>query len=183
MADEMTYKDKMKSFLEDVNATCTIIYGGLSRNQNWNEEEKHNWYDVTITTPKGNMSYIFWDSIYNTKISEMTLEQYVHKHYKLELYDLSYAEKSKANRELQKLKDNAKPDEYDVVSCLQMYDVGTFSDFCNEFGFDEDSRKAERMYIATINEYKSLERIFTEEQLEILRNIDDYDRENEMELQ
>lgn len=179
----MNYDERMKSFLKDTNATCTIEYGGISKNQLWKEKEKRNWYDVTIITPKGSMNYVFWDSIHNTYLSSMTLEQYVKKEYNCELYGLSYAEKSKASRELQKLKDNAKPNEYDVMSCLQMYDVGTFADFCSEFGFNEDSRSAEQMYIGVINEYKSLEKIFTEEQLEILRNIDDYEREDEMELQ
>ena len=77
----------------------------------------------------------------------------------------------KAKNDLTKLKAEAVPDEYNVLACLQKYDVGTFEDFCSGFGYDEDSRTAERVYIAVTKEYKDLTRIFTEEQMEELREI------------
>ena len=165
------YLEQAKNFLNKANAKCEIVYGGISRNENWKEKEKRNWYDVTITTPKGTMNFVFWDSIHNTEISMMTLEQYVEKKLRRRLEDMSYADKKKAEVKLQKLKDEAKPNAYDVLACLQKYDVGTFEDFCSEFGYDEGSRTAERIYIAVIKEYKDLTRIFTEEQMEELCEI------------
>ena len=47
----------------------------------------------------------------------------------------------------------------------------TFEDFCSEFGYDEDSRSAEQIYLACVKEYKQLTRIFTDEQMEELREI------------
>ena len=158
-------------FLTKANAICKIEFGGVSRNENWKEKEKRNWYDVTITTPKGTMNFVFWDSIHNTEISMMTLEQYVEKKLRRRFEDMSYAAKKKAEVQLQKLKDEAKPNAHSVLTCLQKYDVGTFEDFCSEFGYDEDSRTAERVYIAVIKEYKDLTRIFTEEQMEELCEI------------
>ena len=61
--------------------------------------------------------------------------------------------------------------EYDVLACLEKYDHGSFYDFCNEYGYDEDSRKAEKIYKACIRQYHSLCRIFTPEQMEELREI------------
>jgi hypothetical protein len=55
---------------------------------------------------------------------------------------------------------NTEPSLYDVVSCLQKYDVGSFEDFCNEFGYDTDSRKAEKIYKAVCKEYQAVERLF-----------------------
>ena len=165
------YVKQANDFLTKANATCKIEFGGVSRNENWKEKEKRNWYDVTITTPKGTMNFVFWDSIHNTEISMMTLEQYVEKKLRRRLEDMSYADKKKAEVQLQKLKDEAKPNAYDVLACFQKYDVGTFEDFCSEFGYDEDSRTAERIYIAVIKEYKDLTRIFTEEQMEELCEI------------
>ena len=166
------YKQKALDLLNNLGATCTIIYGGVARNEKWKEKEKRNWYDVTIRTPKGEYSYVFWDSINNTQKTNMTLEQYVRDNLKCELYDLPYAEKAKASRDLQVMKDNAVPDEYDVISCLQLYDVGTFKDFCDEFGCDTDSRSAEQLYLAVNDEYKNLSKIFTEDQLERLADLD-----------
>ena len=58
-----------------------------------------------------------------------------------------------------------------MLACLEKYDPGTFEDFCSELGYDEDSRTAERIYIAVIKEYKDLTRIFTEKQMEELSEI------------
>lgn len=33
---------------------------------------------------------------------------------------------------------------YDVLACLQKYDCGTFVEFAHEFGYDTDSREAEK---------------------------------------
>ena len=60
------YLEHAKNFLNKANAKCEIVYGGISRNETWKETAKRNWYDVTITTPRGKMSYVFWDSINNT---------------------------------------------------------------------------------------------------------------------
>lgn len=52
------------------------------------------------------------------------------------------------------------PTMYDVLSCLQKYDVGTFENFCDEFGYDTDSRSAERVYKDVVREWKAVERLF-----------------------
>ena len=63
------------------------------------------------------------------------------------------------------------PTAYDVLACLQKYDVGTFSNFCSEFGYDEDSRTAEKIYFAVQKEYDSLSRLYSEQELELMREI------------
>lgn len=136
------YLEQAKNFLNKANAKCEIMYGGISRNENWKEKEKRNWYDVTITTPRGKMTFTFWDSIHNTEIFTMTFEEYAKKKLKYNrVEDMSYGEKVKAKNDLARLK------------------------------ADEDSRTAERIYIAVIKEYKDLTRIFTEKQMEELREI------------
>jgi hypothetical protein len=54
------------------------------------------------------------------------------------------------------------PNLYDVLTCLQKYDVGTFDDFCANFGYDTDSRTAERIYKNVCKEYKAVERLFSD---------------------
>lgn len=41
----------------------------------------------------------------------------------------------------------------------------TFKDFCSNFGYDEDSRRAERIYRACMNEYEDLRKMFTKQEL------------------
>jgi hypothetical protein len=52
------------------------------------------------------------------------------------------------------------PTEYDILAAVQKYDVGTFADFCSDFGYDEDSRKAEKIYFAVQKEWAGIERVF-----------------------
>lgn len=54
------------------------------------------------------------------------------------------------------------PTLYDILACLQKYDVGSFEDFCSEFGYNEDSRTAERTYKAVCKEFKAVDRLFND---------------------
>jgi hypothetical protein len=68
-----------------------------------------------------------------------------------------------------------KPTEYDILACLQKYEVGSFEDFVSEFGYDIefpiDKQRVKRIYNAVIREYESVRRCFTEEQIEALWEI------------
>lgn len=64
------------------------------------------------------------------------------------------------------------PTTYDVLACLTKYDVGTFENFCSDFGYDTDSRKAYKIYKAVLREWKNIELLFTPEQIEQLQEIE-----------
>jgi len=63
------------------------------------------------------------------------------------------------------------PTAYDVLACLTKYDVGTFDNFCGDFGYDTDSRTAYKTYKAVLKEWKNIELLFTPEQIELLQEI------------
>ena len=63
------------------------------------------------------------------------------------------------------------PSLYDVLACLTTYDPGTFEDFCSDFGYDTDSRKAEKIYNAVEGEWLKVQSLFNDDELEILREI------------
>ena len=63
------------------------------------------------------------------------------------------------------------PNMYDILACLTKYDVGTFDDFCGEFGYNNDSRNAEKIYKAVVKEYKAVNRLFTDAEIEALSYI------------
>lgn len=52
------------------------------------------------------------------------------------------------------------PTMYDVLACFITYNVGTFEDFCSEFGYSDDSMKAYKTYKAVIKEYNAVMRLF-----------------------
>lgn len=68
-----------------------------------------------------------------------------------------------------------KPTEYDILACLQKYDVGTIDDFVNEFGYEVscwgDVKRIEKIYKGCKKEYANICRIFTPEQIEALCEI------------
>ena len=63
------------------------------------------------------------------------------------------------------------PTMYSILSCMQKYDVGSFDDFCGDFGYDTDSRTAERIYKAVCKEYAAMCRLFNERELELMQEI------------
>ena len=60
---------------------------------------------------------------------------------------------------------------YDLLACVEKYDPGTFEDFCGNFGYDSDSRKAFDVYLAVQDEARKVTRFFTAEEMEELREI------------
>lgn len=69
----------------------------------------------------------------------------------------------------------SKPTEYDILACLEKYDVGTIDDFVNEFGYEvhswSDVKRIENTYNAVVKMYHDLCSIFTPEQIKMLREI------------
>lgn len=163
------YQAQAKQFLADCNATMEIKY--LCKvNPKW-DDNQHDCYWFTITTPKGKYSSKFYDSLHNTEISNMSLEDYSRKYHKRNLKDTTFHEKSVWRSELAKLKNEAKPTEYDILACVEKCSYDSFSDFCAKFGYSTDSISARETFLACGEEYAGLRRIFTEEQMEKLREI------------
>ena len=166
------YEAQAKQFLADCNATMEIKFIGREIPTHWLGETKpRNKYQFTITTPKGKYASYFWDSLYNTKISEMTADDMAKKIYRAHYDVLRMHEKTKVLKELQALKAKAKPTEYDILACVEKYRYDNFSDFCSELGYSTDSISARETFLACGEEYAGLRRIFTEEQMEKMREI------------
>lgn len=161
-----------KQFLADCNATMEINFIGKEVPYHWMGETKpHNKYQFTITTPKGKYTSYFWDSLYNTEVSEMTADDLACKKYKAHYDVLRVHEKTSVLRELKSLKANAIPTEYDILACVEKYGYDSFSDFCAEFSYSTDSISARETFLACCEEYAWLRRIFTEKQMGKLREI------------
>ena len=61
---------------------------------------------------------------------------------------------------LQATWDNEEPSCYDVLACIEKYDPGSFDYFCDNYGYDTDSRKAEKVYKSVQKEYVNVYRLF-----------------------
>ena len=169
------YQKQALDFLEKCNATMEIEFIGTETNMNWNDDAKRNKYRFTITTQRGKMSGDFWDSIHNTEFFLIDFDQYCIKYYRKRKEWLSTSERNNLLKELKDIKKKAVPTPYDILACLQKYEVGTMNDFFHEFGYEihsaDDIFCFLNTYNAVVKEYRDLCRIFTEEQMEMLREI------------
>lgn len=65
----------------------------------------------------------------------------------------------------------APPSAYSVLACLTKYDPGTFENFCSDYGYDTDSRKAEKVYKSVLDEWENVQKLFNEQELELMQEI------------
>ena len=167
------YVKQAKDFLNDCNATMEIKYAGLEK-PNW-DKKSHCTYDCIIKTPRGTMTVHFYDSAADTEIHRMSVEQYIEKTYKYRASDAPWSIKQRAEKELKVKKAEAIPTEYDILACLQKYDVGSMDDFFSEFGYEikctKDMTNFINTYNAVIKEYQDICRCFTPEQIEAMQEI------------
>lgn len=63
------------------------------------------------------------------------------------------------------------PTSYDVLAAIEKYEVGTYEDFCSNYGYDTDSRKAYTTYKLVLKEYTKVSGFFTESELTELQEI------------
>lgn len=63
------------------------------------------------------------------------------------------------------------PSAYDLLACLTKYDPGTFENFCSDYGYDPDSRKAEKIYHSVVKEWNDISSLFNEKELSLLSEI------------
>jgi hypothetical protein len=56
-----------------------------------------------------------------------------------------------------------KPSVYDILACVEKYQYDNFKDFCNAFGYDEDSRKAYKIYEAVKEQGENIISLFGED--------------------
>jgi len=57
---------------------------------------------------------------------------------------------------------NTPPTAYDILACLTKYDPESFEFFCGNYGYDTDSRKAEKIYKAVVKEWEGVNRLFSD---------------------
>jgi hypothetical protein len=84
---------------------------------------------------------------------------------------MSYKLQDMIKAELKKGKQRSEPTPYDVLACITKSEPGSFEEFCGEFGYDTDSRKAEQVYFAVQAEWSKVRRFFTAEEIAEIQEI------------
>lgn len=154
------FDDHESSFIEaKAKEMSDDYYNNIS---NYNEE-------INIKYKEGRISRINRDQKYvNSTLTPDEAVVFINKAIRKKKEDLQKEiniSKTKA------LPHSNNPSMYDVITALTWYDPYTFEDFCANYGYDEDSRFAERTYKAVKKEWNQLKQMFNEEELEVLSYI------------
>ncbi len=115
---------------------------------------------------RGHMSFDFWNS-YNDEEKNYLISNPFSFSIPCALYEKHGL---KAGSVFLRVRKSA-PSAYDLLTVIQKSDVGSFENFCSEFGYDTDSRKAESIYHGVVKEWTKVQRFFTKTELEQLQEI------------
>lgn len=164
------YTEQAEQFLADTGTECSIVY--LYTGQYFDcDKESRDVYQFTLTNARGIYSARFGNSIYNTEARAL-FEKYGSRAPIIGGWssprELKEAAKYKA---MIAQKAYLPPSAYHVLACLTKNDPGTFADFCADFGYDSDSIKAQKIYFAVQEEWNAIRRMFSNEQIDQLREI------------
>jgi sRNA-binding regulator protein Hfq len=165
------YEQQANDFLSKVNATIEIVFktNGIHLE---GDKTKRDIYTVTIKRGDRKMTFDFGQSIIKSQYYKDDLKKGCTYTTSGKARTGNYSVTEKYLREFcgKPIKGEA-PTNYDILACLTKHDPGTFENFCSEFGYDEDSRKAEKIYKAVKEEYTNLCTLFTDDELNLLSEI------------
>lgn len=138
-----TYEQQAQAFAQKHSVTLTCTF--LKHDKYFpSDTEKRDVYTCTLTRTTTNQKY------------EFTFGQSIAKN-----QDTLGQKLIKPMRSLTTKKSIA-PTMYDVLSCLTKSDPGTFEDFCSDFGYDTDSRRAMDTYLSVQKEWSGVKRLFAD---------------------
>jgi len=132
------------------------------------DKEPRDIYKLTLTRGKRAVSFEFGQSIKHS--GKYIVYRNGNKAFPYNVYDkpTGYV---RLNIDYHLNPDFEVPNEYSLLATLQKYEVGTLENFCDEFGYDVDSKKAEKIYEAVCDEYAKVCMIFNDEELTELQEI------------
>lgn len=134
------------------------------------DKEARDIYNITLTRGGRKFTFTFGQSLNNS--CEWMLNAGNKPKFAKKEQALKYAmDKAYPIRYVVKNPNFAAPNAYDVLACVEKYEVGTFEDFCSNYGYDTDSRKAEKTYHAVLANYNGLLTLFNEAEMEQLQEI------------
>lgn len=158
------YNAQAKNFLQDTNTTFKAEF--VENNFHFEgEKKKRDIYKITFTRGTRSMVLNFGqcikDSRYMLYIKELTPGYMMNKadiklkippHHKKRFQDIT-------------------PTPYDVLACLTKYDVESFQDFCDNFGYNIDSIEANKIYKACKKEFEEVQKLWNDQEIEKLQEI------------
>lgn len=170
------YEKQAQDFLDKTSATLTVEYSHTGKHFDSDTEER-DIYNCTLKRGGRSYKFTFGQSIANSGFYYTKGKRKINidrKH--LDRKDLvSFIKRTDwdflNNGKSDIIHKPKKPTVYDILACLTKYDPETFEDFCRALGYDTDSRSAKKTYKAVVKEYLNVCKLFTDEEIEDLQEI------------
>lgn len=172
-----TLTDYNVQALDFLNATNTEMTVEFIENGKHFDDDKHNRDIYKVTFKRGNRKFSirFGQSLINSAkiVDTVTGNEYTTDGSTLKgnlrITDMERY-KSALGWQLRNVK-GTPPTAYDVLTCLEKYGHEDFEDFCGEFGYDTDSRRAKKIFKSVQKEYHNVCKLWSDEEIEQLREI------------
>lgn len=167
------YEKQAADFLKNTNTTLTVEFDRHGKHFQ-DDKDTRDIYNITLERGSRKYSFKFGNSLHNSG------EYIGHRIYctnTMGKYMFTAAEAKKINpitkRELgiQKNPNFKQPTAYDVLACLTTYNPYDFENFCMDYGYDTDSRKAEGIYEAVKDEWQNVAMLWNDQEIEQLQEI------------
>jgi hypothetical protein len=164
------YDEQAEKFLRD---TETEFSAKFLRTDKYfpDDTDKRDIYEITLKRGERRYSFTFGQSLKSSgeyivypgkvRLSKKEATAYVQSHGDIVL--------NRGNSDKNKDYEILTP--YTVLASLTKYEPGTFENFCWDYGYDNDSRKAEKMYEAVKEEYAKLCTLYSDKELEEMQAI------------
>lgn len=144
------YQEQGELFLTATETTLEIVEAVPQKTPIWAKDGKHGInYSVTLKNQHGQYTFDFWGSI----------------------ADREKVANAYARGARNRVKEMVKPNAYNILTALHTMSEDNFEDFCSAFGYDTDSRLAEKTYNACMEQDNHMRRLFDRGELEALNSI------------
>lgn len=139
-------------------------------------------YDIVLENQRGKYAFAFWNSLYKREAIDavnqlasdnagmLTVDDYRARDILKEVLGKNIT-RAHARRAHDALLAELAPTSYDILAALDQLHAESFEDFCAEFGYDEDSRRAFRTYRELVEQDRRLRQLFNHDELEQLAEI------------
>lgn len=152
LGDAGKYGEQGRVFLEKTCTTIDVIEAVPQGEPLWISETGGHYtergakpihYSITLKNARHSYTFDFWGSINDAEMVELA----------------------------EKTREAVKPSAYSILACLKDSAGDSFEDFCANYGYDTDSRTAERTRHAVLEQERNVRKLFTHDEIEALAEI------------
>jgi hypothetical protein len=144
-----TYTEQAQKFLDDTSTALTkTSLGYKNQSEVWGQKDSNLItceYSVTLTRGKRSATFPYFCSHFDAKAMQGG------KREKAKAFHDGFA--------------------YNFLACMSLDYSADFKEFCSNFGYEEDSRRAYKAWIGTLEQNAKLRSMFSDAELELLAEI------------